>query len=234
MLTDQRVLVTYLAANPDAQFFDGGTEALLRAARPSGTAGPVMRDDVFAAYAHLIDQYALAVGTVLDTEELRARYMLGIRGWLAPRLLELRNQNTAEAAASALAIRVPTIVAETAVFASARPTAPSGGTFFPSADFVQIAPGGTAQVVALSNDTRVPSLLTNDLVIVFGDTWPPAQLISVSVPPANASAVTAVLNSDQSTSITVAAGFTGVTWFDYRVRGGTGAEETGRVFAIVR
>jgi hypothetical protein len=232
--SDLGFITAYLANNPNARFFDGGTEALLRSLRPASTPGPVMRDDVSAAFAHLVDQYALAAGIVLDDPSTRARYMLGLRGWLVPRLLELRTANSAEAAARALAIRVPTITAETAVFADARPNFPDSGAFLPAADFIQLTPGSSMRVVALTNDSRVPSLLTNDLIIGFVETRPPAQILQVSVPAANAGAVSAVLNADQTTDISVTPGFSGITWFDYRARGGNGQEANGRVFVLVR
>ena len=230
---DLTQIAAFITANASAQFFEGTTEPLPRSLRVDAPR-PAVRDDVTAAFAYLIDRSALATGVNVEDRATRGRYMLGIRGWLVPRLLELRAANTAEAAVRALAIRVPAIIEETAVFAGARPPFHEKGAVIPSTDFNQLTPGSTIRVAALTTDSRIPSFLTKEFVIGFAATRPAAQLLLTTVPGANIGVTTAVINADQSTNITAAAGFRGTVWFDYRVHGGNGEEATGRVFVFVR
>ena len=114
---------------------------------------------------------------------------------------------------------------------------PASGLFFPAPNFFVAASGTPLAIRARWNG--MPSILDNDLYAngptgamgLFSD--PASQVLSLTVPPANAGQITAALSADTITANAVA-GFRGTTFFDYRVRHPSGEEGTARVYVLFR
>jgi hypothetical protein len=184
---------------------------------------PQLGTTTWQAIAHLIDAYAAAIPLRVETADDRARWMLGIKGYLVPAIARVANANSDVTATAAIAVTTQTILNETARYTD-HYTYNATGLFMPGPDFMTIASGAT-QVVDASK------LRQTDLQfgapsggLALGGT-----IISVSVPNANAAQVTAALNGT-SVSVTVASGFRGATWFDYITRSDAGEERPARVY----
>lgn len=231
--TDFEAIATFVRTNPSARLFQGGTADLLRANR-SGTAE--WREEAIVAFAQLIDRYAAAIGTEADQEATRARWMLGIRGALVPRLLDLRRDNSAAAVTAANAVTAVDFQLATVAFVGGRPTIGATAFLVPQPDFVVAAQGARIELArSLGAAPGDLSYGENDLgFTTAGPERVGFDLISVSVPSANTGAVQASAIGGQTIQVQLAPGFRGTTWFDYRIRGQNGEEADGRVFVTTR
>jgi hypothetical protein len=231
LLGDQDLVASYIRTNPGVPvYFDGLERYFLAVPRIQG-ATP-LRLDVIAAYASLVEQYAVAAGAVPLQGEVRAQYLLGIRGWLIPRLVQLLLRNDAAAAAAVAAIRAPTIQAETAIFRDPRLPVNAAARLFPGADMIVV--NGGSRTLPPVGDSFPAALTANDLQFTSASiVRPTSTVLAVTVPAANQADIGATLNADQSVTITTAPGFRGISWFAYRVRAQNGEEGEGRGYVIV-
>jgi hypothetical protein len=231
LVADQELLAAYIRTNPGVPiYFDGLERYFLAVPRLQGAAA--LRLDVAAAYASLVEQYAVAAGPVPLAADVRAQYLLGIRGWLLPRLSQLLLRNDAATAAAMAAIRAPTIQAETEVFREARPPVNEAGNLFPGADMILVT--GGSRTLPASGAIDSAALTANDLQLTTASIVRPAiTVLSVAVPAANQADIAVTLNADQSVTITTAPAFRGTRWFTYRARAQNGEEAEGRGYVIV-
>jgi hypothetical protein len=233
-------IVRFLQANPNARLFRGDTERLLRAVAPAPIPGvrEPYRDDVLAAYAQLIDRFALAVGTDMFSADQRARWLLGIRGSLTYRLIELRTRNSAEAAAAANAVNAVTFEVESAGIAVNRLPLPTAGRFFPQPDFIVAAPGTSFEILDVvpgASSHLGRSYAENDVGMTTNGLASVQQtLTSVEVPAVHMARLNATRNN-QTINVTLSSDARGLLWFDYsalRVEGNETAQA--RIYLIVR
>jgi hypothetical protein len=198
------------------------------------------RSDVMSAAAHLINAYASVVSTRVASRERAAQLKIGIKGYLLPEIKRLLQANSATAASAALAVTSAQMEAEIARYAEQLPFDPNDN-FFPSPDFYDLPLGGSKLVDATdvgsngdgpfnSNDIHAEPRLNDGNHFFPGE----SQITAATVPALNAAQISATLNADGTVLIRPAAGFTGVTWFDYTVRHARGDTKQGRVYVRVR
>jgi hypothetical protein len=227
-----------LNAAPDQFLFTNERMAALLGSYPA-IAGAGYRADVMSAAAHLINAYAALIATRVSSRERAAQLKIGIKGYLVPEIKRLLRANTAAAAVDALAVTTPRMESEIARYAEQLPF-DANDNFFPSPDFYNIAVGGSKLVDATdvgsngdgpfnSNDIHAEPRL-NDGNHFFPGV---SEVTAVTVPVANAGQISATLNADGTVLIRPAAGFSGVTWFDYTVRHTRGDVKQGRVYVRV-
>jgi len=195
---------------------------------PPGISAPALtlKPSTWQAIAHLINAYSAALPVRVETPADRARWMLGLKGYLVPAIAQLASADSDPAAAAALAVNTQTILDQTARYVDHYSYNPTG-LFMPGPDFVTIA-SGTSQTVT-AETLRRTDVQFGELNggLAMGGT-----VQSVSVPAANAGQLSATLIG---TTVTVNAvsGFRGVTWFDYSTRSDAGEERTARVYVRV-
>jgi hypothetical protein len=229
-------------------YLDGvGTQFIFTNANMSallGTGGafprPTYRPDVISAAAHLVDAYAATIGIRIANRQQATRFTLGIWGYLVPTITRLLQANDAATASEILAVNNQQILDATARFSEQLPF-DANDNFFPAPDFYPIARGGVYTVPAVDVGSNGDGPLNSNDIHIEPDTtsgnhfFPGAsQVTAVTVPQANASEVSAVLNGDGTVTIRPAAAFTGVTYFDYTVRHSRGDIKQGRVYVMVR
>jgi hypothetical protein len=230
--TDYGEVGRWISSHPGFLFENSAMSQLLQSLVPAAR----YRTDVVSAAAHLIDAYAAAIGVQVADTASAAQFTLGVPGYLQPELAALVQANTAEAAAAAQAVTVQTILNRTAPFRDTLPF-PTTGFFYPTPNFF-LAPSGTTLAIQCSNDPGKPSIASRDAyangptgsIGFFGST---AQVLSVSVSPANAARISAVLEGG-SIKVSPVAGTSGTSYFDYIVRRSTGDEGVGRVYVTFR
>lgn len=231
-LHDYDRLGAFIAAHPATSLFDNATtSALLESLVTPGQ----FRPDVISGAAHLIDAYCATIGVHVTSTAQAARFKLGLEGYLVPALQKLLTENSAAAASAALAVTNNDIMIATERYLETVPFNATGFVF-PGPDFLTLAPGATVTLPADGNDLMFHyAPISNDVsATASGLFGRDQQMVSVTVPAANASQVTAVLHGDGTITVGVAAGFTGVTYFDYRIRNtAIGEEAVGRVYLRV-
>ncbi|MDT0509407.1 hypothetical protein [Novosphingobium sp. MMS21-SN21R] len=182
-----------------------------------------LRTSTWQAVAHLINAYAAALPVRLETSADRARWMLGLNGYLVPAIAQVTTADSDAASASALAVTTQTILDETARYVEHYGYNPTG-LFMPGPDFVSVASGATRDVPF--EDLRRTDWLFGD---VNGGLSLNGTIQSASVPAANTSQLSIRMNAS-SVSVTVATGFRGSSWFDYVTRSSAGEDRTARVY----
>jgi len=182
------------------------------------------RETILQAVAHLINAYAAAMPVRLETPDDKARWLLGLSGYLVPTVALLVAADTDAAAQAALAVTTQTILDETARYVD-HYTYNATGLFMPGPDFLTIAAGDTVAVPFATlrlTDIQYGSIENGG--VALGGT-----LQSVAVPAVNSAQVAATRDGD-TISVSVAAGFRGVTFFDYVTRSDAGEDRPARVY----
>lgn len=230
-------LTTYLAQAPAEFLYTNSRMSALLRTLP--TYSRTFRPDVVDAAAHLVNAYAATIPVRIGSREQAARFMIGIKGYLIPEILQLLTDNSAEAANRALAVTSGTMLAQTERYTEQLPF-DVNDSFFTSPDFYTLAAGSSKLVDATDIGSNGDGPFTdNDIHLrptVNGQGFfrGNSTVTSVTVPTVNSAQVTAVLNPDGTVLIRPAPGFVGVTWFDYTARHERGDIETGRVYVRVR
>lgn len=198
--------------------------------RNASGATVTLRPAVEEAIAGLIGLYTVAIGVRPEEPRERGRWLLGIRGYLIPAVVHMAAANSDASLDEVSRLASPDIVQATQRYVDHYGYNPTG-LFMPAPDFITMAAGSSRTIQA--------SLITgNDLQINggasgLGGLGPSSTLLSISVPEANRSEVM-VTRSGDDIVITPAAGFRGVTWFDYLARGQLAEERMARVYIRVR
>ncbi|OSZ69254.1 hypothetical protein CAP39_10770 [Sphingomonas sp. IBVSS1] len=189
-----------------------------------------LRPAVEEAIAGLIGLYTVAIGVRPEDPRERGRWLLGIRGYLIPAVVHMAAANSDASLDEVSRLATTDIVAATQRYLD-HYSYNASGLFNPAPDFITMAAGSSRTIPA--------SLLTgNDLQINggpsgLGGLGPSSILLSISVPEANRAELS-VSRSGDEIQITPAAGFRGVTWFDYLARGQFAEERMARVYIRVR
>ena len=194
-------------------------------APPAGTIMPpvTLRPMTWQAIAHLVNAYSSAVGLRVETPAARARWMLGLKGYLAPAIARVAAADSDAVSTAAIAVTNQNIIDETVRYED-HYTYNATGLFMPGPDFMTIASGAVQTVdTSILRQTDVQFGAPNG-GFGFGGT-----IQSVSVPTANTTQLTATL-VNTTVTVTVVSGFRGVTWFDYVTRSDTGEDRTARVY----
>jgi hypothetical protein len=185
------------------------------------------------AIAHLIDGYAAAIPVRLETSVDKARWLLGINGYLRPMVGRVVDDSTDNAAQAVLAIPAisSTILSETSRYADFYRYNDSG-LYMPAPDFLFL--DGVASLtfdeqVMLRNDF----LLSNEKLNTRGFDVSGGSIQSVTVPAANASELSVVPVLLGKYRVTALNGFKGVSYFDYRAKASNDEERTTRVYVRV-
>ena len=235
---DFRPLATALASGPNRFLFNQNAEmTTIVAALPNYAS---LRPDVQSAIAHLLNAYAAAINDRIVDADGASTSVMGVIGWLAPRIRELRAANSASAASAALAVNAQQIRDEISRYRERIPITTTG-FFFPGPDHYETTVNTPLQLrsgAAMGQLLGYP--LENDLnangatgaIGFFGSSG--TTITAVSVPAINATQISAVLGVSGTIDITPASGFRGLTYVDYTVRFGGGEIQTGRMYVRVR
>lgn len=229
-----RELAKFIDANPTNPIFEGGFESLLRSRTDIY---PRFHEDVIRAVSHLLTQYARASSRHVYATPRRAQYLLGVRAWLAPRLVDLSRRNDAATASKYLAIREADIERETAAIAAVHPQTNLRDYFIAGTDVVVMKEGERRTEGGDYPGLGYTHLKMNDYTFSTPGSPNPGDqdrsIVSVSVPAVSAGQVEAVLNADQSITISALPGFAGTSHFDYETRTASGYRATGRIYVVV-
>lgn len=194
-------------------------------APPAGIITPpvTLRPMTWQAIAHLVNAYSSAVGVRVETSAARARWLLGLKGYLAPAIARVAAADSDAVSTTAIAVTNQDVLNETARYED-HYTYNATGLFMPGPDFMTIASGATQTV-------ETPILRQTDWQFGApnGGLGLGGTIQSVSVPTANTAQLTATL-VNTTVTVTVANGFRGVTWFDYVTRSDTGEDRSARVY----
>jgi hypothetical protein len=194
-------------------------------APPAGITTPpvTLRPMTWQAIAHLVNAYSSAIGIRVETPAARARWMLGLKGYLAPAIARVAAADSDAVSTAAIAVTNQSIIDETARYEDHYTYNPTG-LFMPGPDFMTIASGATQTIeTAILRQTDFQFGAPNGGLGLGG------TIQSVNVPTGNTTQLTAAL-VNTTVTVTVANGFRGVTWFDYVTRSETGEDRTARVY----
>lgn len=167
------------------------------------------------AIAHLIDGYAAAMPQQLQGGSLGARWVLGVNGYLRPKIGQILNDSTDGTAQAVLAVTAisPVIVNETARY-TANISYGTYQSYWPQPDFVTLtnvnSVSGT-EVQLQRNDVVFSNVLVNSSGIDPAN----ATFNAITVPTANATEISVVRNGSGGFTVTALNGFKGVSYFDY-------------------
>jgi hypothetical protein len=185
------------------------------------------------AIAHLIDGYAAAMPVRLETSVEKARWLLGINGYLRPMIGRVLADSTDNAAQAVLALTAisPTILAETNRYTEFYRYNDTG-LYMPAPDFLVLAdvPSLTFDELTLTGND---SVLSNDKFNTRGFDFANSAIQSVAVPAVNASELSVVRNSSGTYTVTALNGFKGVSYFDYVAKASNNEQQTTRVYVRV-
>ncbi|MEL6415496.1 MAG: hypothetical protein AAFQ15_11210 [Pseudomonadota bacterium] len=194
--------------------------------------------EVHSAIAHLINAYAAAVALRIDRSEFAARFLMGIDGFLVPRIREVCTANTSAAASVALAISSQDIIEAVERFNEVI-SATTDGLLFPAPDYYETTADTPLTLVDQSDlgiANEYPS--TNDRY-----TASPTQagflgagiqgIGALEVPATNAGEISATIDEDGTITLVPATGFTGLTYVDYTISHESGETGRGRIFIRV-
>lgn len=183
------------------------------------------------AVAHLIDAYAAALPVRLESQNDKARWILGLSGYLRPLIGQLVSAQGDTLAQAALSITTPTILNETARYAE-HYRYNETGLFNPAPDYFVLT-GATSlsfsSSVLVANDV----VFSNERFNTRGIDSSQGTIQSVSVPSANASQITVVAGASDSYTLTALSGFRGVSYFDYVSTARNGEQRTARAYVRV-
>lgn len=200
--------------------------------------GSSYRPEVISAAAHLVNAYAAAIPVQVSDEATAGQFVLGLYGYLRPKLFELAQANSLQAASDVQAITSGQIIADTQIFRE-KIAFPTTGLFFPSPKFFTST---TGTLTLRADDTGDPgrngSMISTDLYAngasgAIGFFASTSSVQSVTVPAAKAGEVSASLAAGIIT-VNAVGGFTGTTYFDYAVRHPSGETGTARVYIRFR
>lgn len=182
------------------------------------------------AIAHLIDGYAAAMPVRLETSADKARWLLGINGYLRPTIGRVITDSTDNAAQAVLALTAisPTILAETGRYAEFFRYNDSG-LYMPSPDFLTLA-GTTSLTFSAAALTGNDSILSNENVNTRGFDSSGGSIQSIAVSAANSNELSVIQNPSGTYTVTVLNGFKGASYFDYVARASNSEQRTTRVY----
>lgn len=189
------------------------------------------------AMAHVISLYSSVIGRKINSRDEAARRMLGIQGWLAVQLVQLKYDNNAITANRALALTEADVMK---AINAMEPLFPDmTAKLFPVPDFFRIRSDSeitlNSSYKGYSRGGADTTLWENDLYADRRAIGPNLDLVtsSVNVPESQQNALSVKLLADQSVQIRSLNGFKGVAWFNYNVKAPDNEERTGRVYMIV-
>ena len=185
------------------------------------------------AIAHLIDGYAAAMPVRLETSVEKARWLLGINGYLRPMVGRVVTDSTDDAAQAVLALVAisPTILAETSRYAEFY-RYNDAGLYMPSPDFFVLA-GVSSLTFNDQSLTGNDAVLANQRFNTRGFDPAGGSVESVGVPAANASELSVMQISRGIYTVTALNGFKGVSYFDYVAKASNDEQRTTRVYVRV-
>lgn len=193
---------------------------------------------VHSAIAHLVNAYGAAISLRIEDEREAAQYVMGLPGYLEPRINDLVEANTIAAADAALAVTSVDIDRALERFGDSL-TPKNDGFLFPGPDYYEIDAGNQLVLRFVANTVLNPRHpLENDLhangpVGSTGFFPGDREMVSVAVPAINSGEVSASLGADNEVTIVPAMGFTGLTYIDYTMRHIEGETATARIFVRV-
>tara|TARA_R110001599_G_scaffold42162_2_gene127156 strand:+ start:881 stop:2020 length:1140 start_codon:yes stop_codon:yes gene_type:complete len=231
------VLSAALANAPDRFLFNDNAEMAAVVSRVPEYA--TLRPEVQSAIAHLINAYAAAAPIQINKANPASGYLMGIRGYLLPQIIALRQENSIAAASNALAVTTPQILLQIERYGE-NIAVTTTGFFLPAPDHYETTANTPLRLVS----GRIVGRLTghpleNDFhangpkgsIGFFGSN--DTQITAVSVPTMNNGQVSASLGADNEVIITPVPGFTGVTYVDYTVSHPEGETGNARIFVRV-
>lgn len=185
------------------------------------------------AIAHLIDGYAAAMPVRLETSVQKARWLLGINGYLRPMVWRVVVDSTDNAAQAVLALPAiaPTILAETSRYAESYRYNDTG-IYMPAPDFLVLS-GVPSLVFEERSFTGNDFLLANQIFNTRGFDAAGGSVESVTVPAANAAELSVVQVSPGLYRVTALNAFKGVSYFDYVAKASNDEQRTTRVYVRV-
>jgi hypothetical protein len=183
------------------------------------------------AIAHMINAYAAAMPVRLETSTEKARWLLGINGYLRPMIGHIASNRTDNAAQAALAIRSPTIIAETSRYAEFLRYNDTG-LYMPSPDFL-ILNGITTLDFQADAITENDVIFSNERFNTRGIDRASGVIQLVSVPQANADQISVTMRSPDNYTVRALNGFTGASYFDYIAKASNNEERRTRVYVRV-
>ena len=210
------------ALPPSFLFQNARMTALIECERNAVSGLRPMRAATISAVAHLVNAYAAAIPLRVETADERARWLLGINGYLQPAIALLSAADSDAAAAAALTVTTQDILDQTARYVDHYSFGPTD-LFVAGPEFLTVASGATQTVETnflRENDWEFQGL--NGMTIA-------GTVTSVIVPAGNTGEVQASLMGG-NVSVKVASGFRGATYFDYVTRNAAGLERSGRVY----
>jgi hypothetical protein len=186
-----------------------------------------------SAIARLINGYAAAMPVRLETSTEKARWLLGVNGYLRPMIGRVVTDTTDNAAQAVLAIGAisPVIIAETSRYAEFY-RYNDIGRYMPSPDFFVIV-GSNALTFTEADFTGNDSVLSNEKFNTRGYDRAGGSLVSVAVPASNASELSVAKDNAGTYTITALNSFKGATYFDYVVKASNDEQRTTRVYVRV-
>jgi hypothetical protein len=187
------------------------------------------------AIAHVISTYARAIPARLTTRAERARWLLGLRGYLVPLIGQIYNAPDDSVAQSALTITQSTVVNETSIYEN-HLRYNETGRFMPGPDFVTLR-SGTAISYSIAPIVNNDYVLSNEKVNTRGIDLAATRIIRLESAPDNTNKARTVLvligpNGSEFTT-TASPDFKGATYFDYFGRASNGEERLARVYIRV-
>ncbi|HTI31957.1 MAG TPA: hypothetical protein VL405_07470 [Sphingomonas sp.] len=185
------------------------------------------------AVAHLINGYAAAMPVRLETSTEKARWLLGINGYLRAMVGRIVADPTDATAQAVLAVTAtsPTILSETSRYTEFYRYNDTG-LYMTSPDFLVLTDTATITVDAVSL-TGNDAVLANGNVNTRGFDRADGTIQSVAVPAANASQITVVKSPAGNYTVTALNGFKGVSYFDYDSKAVNNETRTTRVYVRV-
>ena len=190
------------------------------------------------AMAHVVSLYSSAIGTRINSKEEAARRMLGIQGWLAVQMVQLRFDNNETTANRALALTEADVLNAINAMDPLFPI--MDAKLFPVPDFFRIR---SDSEITLNSTYKGHSSGGADTTLWANDIYAERTVLSsynddlattsVSVPESQQKALSVTLLQDQSVRIRTLNGFKGVAWFNYKVKAPDNEERTGRAYMIV-
>jgi hypothetical protein len=199
--------------------------------QPTPPAYLQLSDTKIRAIAHMIDAYAAAMPVRLESSTEKARWMLGINGYLRPMIGHIATASTDNAAQAALAIFSPTIIAETSRYTEFLRYNETG-RYMTSPDFL-ILNGITTLNFQAGDLTGNDVIFSNERFNTRGIDRSVGVVQSISVPQVNATQISVAQNSSGNYTVSALNGFTGATYFDYVAKASNNEERTTRVYVRV-
>ncbi len=185
------------------------------------------------AIAHLINGYAAAMPVRLETSAEKARWLLGINGYLRPMVGRVATDSTDTTAQAVLALTAitPTIITETARYADYLRYNDTG-LYMPAPDFLVLA--GTSSLTFSAGDlTGNDFVLSNQRAATRGFDPAGGSVLSIGVPAARAGELSLVQNASGTYTVSALGGFKGASYFEYVAKASNDEQRTTRVYVRV-